>query len=117
MKRSLLSLIIGLAVVAVTPLPSPAETRIASWNIRNLGWDNGKDFLAVAAIAAEFDFLSIQEVMSQDGIDHLEAALETRTGVAWEQMCSHLIGRGSYREMYCFTWREDRISWIDGAAV
>lgn len=94
-----------------------AETRVASWNIRNLGWDNGKDYAALAEIGRYFDLISVQEVMSEDGIARLEAALEARTGTDWDRLCSHLIGRGSYREMYCFTWRADAVSWVEGAVV
>ena len=97
--------------------PALAETRIASWNIRNLGWDNGKDYAALAEVGSLFDLIAVQEVMSEDGIGRFEAALETRTGADWDRLCSHLIGRGSYREMYCFTWRTDRVSWVEGTVV
>lgn len=113
--RQAFATILTFAVTA--PLPSAAETHIASWNIRNLGWDNGKDYAALADIGARFDFISVQEVMSQDGIDQMQAALEAHSGEIWEQLCSHLIGRGSYREMYCFIWRDGSVTWIDGAVV
>ena len=109
-----------LIVTILIPLlasPALAETRIASWNIRNLGWENGKDYAALAEVGSLFDLIAVQEVMNEEGIGRLEAALEARTGADWERLCSHLIGRGSYREMYCFTWREDRVSWIEGAVV
>lgn len=94
-----------------------ADTRVASWNIRNLGWDNGKDYAALAEVGRTFDLISVQEVMSEEGIIRFEAALEARTGADWDRLCSHLIGRGSYREMYCFTWRADAVSWVEGAVV
>jgi len=109
-----------LIVTILIPLlasPALAETRIASWNIRNLGWDNNKDYAALAEVGSLFDLIAVQEVMSEAGIDRLEAALETRTGAEWDRLCSHLIGRGSYREMYCFTWRADRVAWVEGAVV
>ena len=112
MRTLLLSLLLSTAVV-----PALAETRIASWNIRNLGWDNGKDYAALAEVGSRFDLIAMQEVMSEEGVGRLEAALEARTGTDWDRLCSHLIGRGSYREMYCFTWREDRVSWVEGAVV
>ncbi|MCA9774264.1 MAG: endonuclease/exonuclease/phosphatase family protein [Myxococcales bacterium] len=112
MRTLLLSLLLSTAVV-----PALAETRIASWNIRNLGWDNGKDYAALAEVGSRFDLIAMQEVMSEEGVVRLEAALEARTGTDWDRLCSHLIGRGSYREMYCFTWREDRVSWVEGAVV
>jgi len=112
-RSLLLPLLVALSLSGV----ASAETRVASWNIRNLGWDNGKDFAALAEVGRYFDLISVQEVMSEDGISRLEAALEARTGASWDRLCSHLIGRGSYREMYCFTWREDAVSWIEGAVV
>lgn len=108
-------LFILISVTAGTPALS--ETRIASWNIQNLGWNNGKDYQALGEVGRFFDLISVQEVMNQEGIDRFQAALAQRTQADWEQMCSHLIGRGSYREMYCFVWRPDRITWVGGAAV
>lgn len=112
--------LLPLIAVLSTPLfgaPATAETRIASWNIRNLGWDNGKDYAALAEVGSRFDLIAVQEVMSEEGIARFEAGLEARTGTEWDRLCSHLIGRGSYREMYCFTWRADRVSWVEGAVV
>jgi len=112
--------LLPLIITTLLPLltsPALAETRIASWNIRNLGWENGKDYVALAEVGSLFDLIAVQEVMSEDGIGRLEAALEARTGAEWDRLCSHLIGRGSYREMYCFTWRTDRVSWVEGAVV
>jgi hypothetical protein len=77
----------------------------------------GKDYAALAEVGALFDLIAVQEVMSQEGVDRFQSALEARTGAAWDQLCSHLIGRGSYQEMYCFVWRSDRVSWVDGAVV
>jgi len=93
------------------------ETRVASWNIRNLGWENGKDYAALANVGGLFDFIAVQEVMNESGINQLEAALEARTGADWDRLCSHAIGAGSYKEMYCFTWRTDKIFWVEGATV
>lgn len=112
-RNLLSSLLVALSLVGV----ASAETRVASWNIRNLGWDNGKDYAALAEVGRYFDLISVQEVMSEEGIARFQAALEARTGTSWDRLCSHLIGRGSYREMYCFTWREDAVSWIEGAVV
>lgn len=116
MHRTLKTLTLCLTLL-VGASQAYADIRIASWNIRNLGWDNGKDYAALAEVGRYFDLISVQEVMNQDGIDRFQAALEARTGVSWEQMCSHLIGRGSYREMYCFVWQPARVEWMGGAVV
>lgn len=94
-----------------------ADTFIGSWNIEHLGWETGKDMEAVAEVASAFDLLSVQEVMDPVALQELEVRLEARTGTEWSHLVSDLIGRGDYREAYGFLWREDRISWLDGAVV
>jgi endonuclease/exonuclease/phosphatase family metal-dependent hydrolase len=94
-----------------------ADTYVGSWNIEHLGWETGKDMDAVSRVASAFDLLSVQEVMDPSALADLEARLEARTGVDWSHLVSDLIGRGDYREAYGFLWREDRISWVDGAVV
>lgn len=116
MRPFLISLIAILSAPFLSA-PALAETTIASWNIRNLGWDNGKDYAALGEVGALFDLIAVQEVMSEEGIARFEAGLEAHTGTEWDRLCSHLIGRGSYREMYCFVWRGDRVSWVGGTAV
>lgn len=119
LRKSVVSMLVVTATLLATALPHAveAQTRIASWNIRNLGWDNGKDYAALAEVGSRFSFIAVQEVMNEDGIARFRSALDTRTGESWEQLCSHLVGRGSYREMYCFVWRPSQITWIGGAAV
>lgn len=94
-----------------------ADVRTASWNIRNLGWDNGKNYGQLAEVAQYFDLLAIQEVMNESGIETLELAVEEQTGESWDRICSHLVGRGSYKEMYCFLWRDSEVRYVDGAVV
>ncbi|MCW3784435.1 endonuclease/exonuclease/phosphatase family protein [Defluviimonas salinarum] len=94
-----------------------AETRVASWNIEHLGWENGKDYAALAEVGAGFHLIAVQEVMSQDGLDAFERALEARTGADWQVLVSDAVGRGSYREMHAFLWRPEEVRWVDGAAL
>ncbi|HEX7031013.1 MAG TPA: endonuclease/exonuclease/phosphatase family protein, partial [Gammaproteobacteria bacterium] len=47
----------------------------------------------------------------------LARKLEDRSGVDWAHLCSHAIGRNSYKEAYCFLWRTDRVSYETGAVV
>lgn len=108
------------AVVAAMCLTSPAlavETYVASWNALHLGWDNGKDYEAAARVAASFDLVALQEVMSVEGLEQLERSVEALTGESWSTMASEAIGRGSYREHYAFLWRDAQVSWVDGAVV
>jgi len=120
MSRFLLIRLAATLIVIATMGGGPtalAQARAASWNIQNLGWNNGKDYEALAEVGRLFDLIAVQEVMNQEGIDRFQQALEVRAQTSWEQMCSHLIGRGSYREMYCFVWRPDTVTWIGGAAI
>lgn len=74
-----------------------AELRIGSWNIRHLGWNNGKDFASVARVAEQFDFLAVQELMEPAAaLTKLRDGLEQRTGVAWRQFSSGAVGGGTY---------------------
>src|SRR5690606_15521028 len=72
---------------------------------------------ALARIGAHFDFLAVQEVMTAEGVERLQRELEKHTGERWGLMYSHLVGRGGYREMYAFLWREAAIEYVDGAVV
>lgn len=117
MKAKFLS-IVALAMQMTLPaVPALADTLVGSWNVKHLGWSNEKDLGAVARIASAFDLLALQEVMSLEGLEDLEHAVETITGEPWEFMASEAIGRGSYREHYAFLWRSAEVSWVDGAVV
>ncbi|AJY53221.1 endonuclease/exonuclease/phosphatase family protein [Halomonas sp. KO116] len=107
----------ALASVLVVAMPAFGDISIATWNLKNTGWNNGKDFGMVAHIAQEFDFLAVQEIMSEEGAENLHQALEGESGESWDYMVSHLIGRGSYREAYGFFWRETAVEYVDGAVV
>lgn len=105
------------ATFATTAAPALSDTYVASWNVKHLGWDNGKDIQAVAEVAGAFDLIALQELMSLDGLEKLEWELEQRTGAEWQTMASEAIGRGSYREHYAFAWRTYEVEWVDGAVV
>lgn len=119
--RSLTAVAVALCLLAVdagsrSSLAEPV-TRVASWNIRHLGWDNGKDYHAVGQVAAYFDLIAVQEVMTEEGIERLRRKLAERTGESWAALTSHSIGRTTYREMYSFLWRESAVEYVDGALV
>lgn len=94
-----------------------ADINIGSWNIQRLGSGDQKSFPALAKVASQFDFLSVQEVMTEPALAELDAALEKASGEKWEHMNSHLLGRGSYKEMYAFFWKPKRVEYVDGAVV
>ncbi|WP_411839571.1 Ada metal-binding domain-containing protein [Paracoccus sp. ME4] len=111
---------VALLIPAGSFLAAPAhaiETYVGSWNALHLGWNNGKDYAAAAKVAASFDLVALQEVMSVEGLEQLEQSVEALTGESWSTMASAAIGRGSYREHYAFLWRDAQVSWVDGALV
>lgn len=92
-----------------------ADLRLASWNIQHLGWQNEKDYGALARIAAHFDFVAIQEAMKADGVYRLRDTLEASTDEPWEVLYSDAMGRSTYREKYAFLWRENAVEYVGGA--
>src|SRR5690625_1173634 len=79
--------------------------RIGSWNLLHAGWDNQKNWSAMAAVAAQFDLLAVQEVMTPAALGRLDRALESYTGVEWAYLASEAEGRTRYQEHYGFVWR------------
>ncbi|MBK1726722.1 helix-hairpin-helix domain-containing protein [Halorhodospira neutriphila] len=94
-----------------------ADLAVGSWNIQHLGWDNGKDLAAVAAVASRFDLLAVQELMDPAALGRLERRFEERTGEAWGSMASDALGASSYQEHYGFLWREAEATYVEGAVV
>ena len=114
MRRKLIAL--SIFILSATPALSTPVT-IGSWNLRQLGWKNGKDIDAVARVARHMDVLALQEVMTVEALEDLELALEEKSGEDWDFLASEAIGRGSYKERYAFIWRKSALDWLDGAAV
>lgn len=106
-------------VAAITFLSSmaSADIIIGSWNIKNLGWDNNKDYEKVSHIAQHFDIVAIQELMNEGALELLEAEIEDASSEKWTSKASHALGRSTYREHYAFLWRESAVSYVSGAVV
>lgn len=111
-KKTQLAVLFLLTTFATTAL---AEFRVGSWNLLHFGWNNAKDYNAVAVIASQFDFLAVQELMKPAALARLRDVLEQRTGVAWNQIASGAEGRSTYQEHYGFIWRTDKVKYIGGA--
>lgn len=105
-------------LLLVGVLPAAAAT-LASWNIRHLGHGELKQYEVLGRIVeqAEFDFLAVQEVMTEEGVERLRTAIEAATGAAWDALASHGVGRGAHKERYAFLWNRDVIEYVDGAVV
>lgn len=107
-----------LVLIVIAGQAAAADLRIGSWNVRHLGWTGEtKSYEALAEVISYFDLVGLQEVMSEQGAETLRRAVEKRTGERWGVSSSHLVGRGSYREMYSFLWRQSAVRYVDGAVV
>jgi len=84
-----------------------------------LGHGQQKDYSALGDIVRKgsFDFIALQEAMTDEGVDAFRASIEAATGARWASMFSHAIGRASYKEMYAFLWNAEVIEYVDGAVV
>ncbi|WP_075881859.1 endonuclease/exonuclease/phosphatase family protein [Vreelandella massiliensis] len=94
-----------------------ADVTIATWNIKHLGWKNGKNYAVLGEIGSVFDLLAVQEVMSEEGAAKLHRSLEAASNESWAYTMSHLIGRSSYKEAYAFFWRESEVASAGGDVV
>lgn len=105
------------ATLLLSALTCAAGINVGSWNIKRLGHGGQKSYPAIASIANKLDFISVQEVMTETGLDKLEIAVEKESGESWTRIESHLVGSRSYKEMYAFLWRDSAVDYIDGAVV
>ncbi|GHB30287.1 helix-hairpin-helix domain-containing protein [Salinicola rhizosphaerae] len=94
-----------------------ADVTVGSWNLKHLGWNNGKRLDAVADVAKGADLWTLEEVMDENAVTELEHELERQTGEKWSSMTSHTVGRSSYRESYAYLWRDSAVEYTQGAVV
>nr|WP_298380467.1 helix-hairpin-helix domain-containing protein [uncultured Halomonas sp.] len=94
-----------------------ADITIGSWNLKHLGWNNGKHLATVAGIMQGADLWALQEVMDTGAVQTLERQLEQQTGESWSSMASHAVGRNTYQESYAFLWRDSAVDYTQGAVV
>ena len=116
---TLSSLFRGIAIVFIlfAGTATAQGLAIASWNIERLGHGSSKNYEALGVVGASFDFIAVQEAMTDEGMVLFHEALENVTGEAWAMMYSHPIGRGSYKEQYGFIWHESTVAYESGAVV
>jgi endonuclease/exonuclease/phosphatase family metal-dependent hydrolase len=116
---ALLSLCTSTVVACPAVEARAGAATLATWNIRHLGHGKQKDFEALGRIVREasFDFLALQEVMTEQGLAGLRESVETATGACWETSLSHAVGSDARKEMYAFLWNPAVIEYVDGAVV
>ncbi|WP_218563879.1 endonuclease/exonuclease/phosphatase family protein [Marinospirillum perlucidum] len=117
LARGLLLLCLLFVSISLQAADARQGLALASWNIKRLGHGSSTDFTALGSLAAAFDFIAVQEVMTPEGLENLDAALEAATGEDWQYLASHRVGRSSYKEIYAFLWRSERVAYMDGAVV
>ncbi len=88
------------------PRAEPIPLRIASWNVRRLGHGT-KDLGAVAEVLQGFDVIAIQEVMTREVTEQLDARLPDHSVLLTD---TPTPAQGSYREYFAFFYRPDRLS-------
>ncbi|MGM8931369.1 helix-hairpin-helix domain-containing protein [Salinicola halophyticus] len=115
-KRSL-SLLSPLVVAVSFASHAAADITVGSWNLKHLGWNNGKRLDAVADVAKGADLWALEEVMDDSAVTQLKRELERQTGEAWSSMTSHTVGRSSYRESYAYLWRDSAVEYTKGAVL
>lgn len=115
--RPLLGGALLVASLLASGIATASDIVVGSWNMKRLGHGSQQSFPALAAVARRIDLLAVQEVMSEQGLAKLETALEKQTGENWSTLASHAIGSNSYKEMYAFVWRDNAVTYEDGAVV
>ncbi len=91
-----------------------SRNTIASMNVLHLGWENSKDFEALACVLSHFNITALNEVESEEAIQTLVAALEALTALDWGYHISeHAVGNAAGMEYYAFVWREDTVSFLE----
>jgi len=87
------------------------KSTIATLNALHLGWDNSKDFEALACIVNHFDVIGLVEVETEAGLTTLVENLEKLSGKDWKHHISETeVGEGSYKEFYGFVWNSENVS-------
>ncbi|MGN8200508.1 helix-hairpin-helix domain-containing protein [Salinisphaera sp. RV14] len=94
-----------------------AGIRIGSWNLKHLGWNNGKDLDAVAHIIGRFDLVALQEVMDPAAARKLAHIVAEQTGEPWGVTTSQLEGDSSYKESYAYLWRKSAVAHDGGDSL
>ena len=113
MRRRIV-LVLLLSLFAPTAV---ADVLLASWNLKRFGHRPEKRLEVVLDVLDDYEIVALQEVMRAERLADLEKGLEERSDADWSHLCSHAIGRGSYKEAYCFLWRTDRVRYEAGAVV
>lgn len=94
--------------------PDGSLYSVASFNMLRLGYNNGKDYDAIACIIRNFSLTGIVELMNETGVVTLKEALEDITGDQWDYIISsRSAGRSTYKEYFGFIWHSDKVALLE----
>lgn len=97
--------------IDMTDAPDEDLFSVASFNMLRLGYNNGKDYPALACIIKNFSLVGVVELMNETGILILQQALKDVTGKNWDYLIStRSAGSSTYKEFYGFIWQESKVS-------
>lgn len=99
------------------PGASNQPFRLCSWNLERLGYENGKDYGAVASILEEeCDASVVLEVMEVEGEAPGYDALLRELGSGWRGTRTNASRpkKASYQEHYAVLWRDTRLDLCEG---
>ena len=86
--------------------------RIGTWNLKRLGNGSKRYDLVAKVIEENMDIVSLQEVMSPQGLQKL---LEQLPG--WSAVLSSKVGRNGYFEYYAVATRTEKITFVSNSVV
>ena len=109
------------AAATASAVEGPAEIRLVTWNLLNLGGSKDDQEIAfMAELLRDFDVVALQEVITSpagaQAVARLDAALD-RLGAQWDYVISEpTTGQGS--ERYAYLWKPSRLrlvgrAWLD----
>lgn len=84
------------------------QVTVGSWNSKHLGFDDNRDWAAVAQVVAPYDLIAVQGVKDSETVMKLAASAGAASGAQWASSSSAPTA-GTVPELAAFLWRADRI--------
>lgn len=84
--RTLTKFISSVALAVLTASSYAADINVMSWNVKRLGHGGQQSYAALGAISARADIVAVQEVMTEQGLERLEVAIEKASNEKWSRI-------------------------------
>lgn len=89
------------------------SSKIATFNVLHLGWNNDKNYNKLAQIIDNFELVGLVEVMKEDGLIQLANTLNSISDREWSyHISSQKVGRSSYKEYYGYVY-SDNVTFLE----